>query len=66
MIIVFSIIFREQVKIVFKYFIDWIRHNPKLAVISIIMYYIVAIPLYFPIASSNTALGYTYAKVFKS
>ena len=32
----------------------------------IVLFYLVAIPLYFPIAYANMTLGYTYAQVFES
>ena len=64
--ITYCVIYKEDVKRLLSEYINWIKINHDMAAFWIVLFYLVAIPLYFPIAYANMTLGYTYAQVFES
>ena len=56
----------EEVKKIYGIIVDWIKLNPYLAVVVVIVAYIVCICLNIPSGPFHPSLGFTYSQVFKN
>jgi hypothetical protein len=61
-IIIFECIFNfDNVSYLYNEFIDWIRVNPYMAIIVIVLFYVLQISTTFPIIATHAAIGFTYS-----